>query len=318
MWYFNPRTSCEVRHALGFPALYPISISIHAPRVRCDYCTLCIFFDNNNFNPRTSCEVRPNPKAALVGISLFQSTHLVWGATRVCKSIDVWSLNISIHAPRVRCDRMVNNIVLPDLHFNPRTSCEVRHAVIICIKIPIYISIHAPRVRCDSRQQKCLTMWLLFQSTHLVWGATAKVQVRTPHHSYFNPRTSCEVRPLIFRIDQIAWGISIHAPRVRCDQIRSLIPLFDVIFQSTHLVWGATAYEFWRWIEIQHFNPRTSCEVRHNVFGSLGMTGEISIHAPRVRCDLFEFCCFLRAFCISIHAPRVRCDLSEPCNSWLS
>ena len=34
----------------------------------------------------------------------------------------------------------------------------------------------------------------------------------------------------------------------------------------------------------------------------------ISIHAPRVRCDMNEIIELVEALGISIHAPRVRCD----------
>ena len=53
-WYFNPRTSCEVRRSMHTP-----------PSVAC------------NFNPRTSCEVRLKPDFLLLWSCIFQSTHLV-------------------------------------------------------------------------------------------------------------------------------------------------------------------------------------------------------------------------------------------------
>ena len=124
-YYFNPRTSCEVRRALhcnafwfslfqsthlvwGATWLYRltitvITISIHAPRVRCDFLHFLLLSIVCYFNPRTSCEVRPLPFYWRNRISKFQSTHLVWGAT----------LNHS-------------DLLLLLLYFNPRTSCEVR------------------------------------------------------------------------------------------------------------------------------------------------------------------------------------------------
>ena len=53
---------------------------------------------------------------------------------------------------------------------------------------------------------------------------------------YFNPRTSCEVRPLFFKQNAHAIRISIHAPRVRCDGKRQKDLKLNVLFQSTHLV----------------------------------------------------------------------------------
>ena len=83
-------------------------------------------------------------------------------------------------------------------------------------------------------------------------------------------------------------------------------------------------------LTFQNFNPRTSCEVRHDLFHMVHIPNCISIHAPRVRCDPFSkyHCAFPRNFnprtscevrpvrsqlevlasLISIHAPRVRCD----------
>ena len=168
-------------------------ISIHAPRVRCDgwlksndgteesfqsthlvwgatYLISSCFSVIHHFNPRTSCEVRRLfLEISMVG-SIFQSTHLVWGATwtAICW---FYSPYISIHAPRVRCDTAWTVSLHALQYFNPRTSCEVRPMTATRIIPPI-----------------------IFQSTHLVWGATL-------YRQDFSPETV----------------ISIHAPRVRCD-----------------------------------------------------------------------------------------------------
>ena len=101
---FNPRTPCGVRR-LYFRAFPPSKgISIHAPRVGCDFSgrddAIHVFY----FNPRTPCGVRhyicviglgschisihaPRvgcdlKRGGFVGLlCLFQSTHPVWGAT---------------------------------------------------------------------------------------------------------------------------------------------------------------------------------------------------------------------------------------------
>ena len=100
---FNPRTPCGVRpdaamaevDALIFQSTHPVwgatflrpggfprgSISIHAPRVGCDY----------------------SYPGCVDHVQLFQSTHPVWGAT--VKLFRLFSIvKISIHAPRVGCD----------------------------------------------------------------------------------------------------------------------------------------------------------------------------------------------------------------------
>ena len=125
--YFNPRTSCEVRPT-------------NTRKRR----------NGKYFNPRTSCEVRLREPHLLSVYIIFQSTHLVWGATDEWRGVFIF-WRISIHAPRVRCDKFqfMNNSI--KIYFNPRTSCEVRPLD----RLSIY-----PEYK--------------FQSTHLVWGATPK------------------------------------------------------------------------------------------------------------------------------------------------
>ena len=147
-----------------------------------------------NFNPRTSCEVRLGQDPKQLQILVFQSTHLVWGATlnahAAFRGVQfqsthlVWGatqtrllafmeLYISIHAPRVRCDM-----------------AEIRGG-----SFSSTISIHAPRVRCDFLVDAFKAANdNIFQSTHLVWGATTSPYPPSISSPYFNPRTSCEVR----------------------------------------------------------------------------------------------------------------------------
>ena len=172
-----------------------VAISIHAPRVRCDLVTAC-------------CKG---------GIQIFQSTHLVWGATTMTEYAKNW-VKISIHAPRVRCDEgEIDCLTVSQLFQSTHLVWGATRAIIV-INIAI----------------------ALFQSTHLVWGATSRWFICLKDCRYFNPRTSCEVRLLKVAmtyatesnfnprtscevrhktaINNAAWGvISIHAPRVRCD-----------------------------------------------------------------------------------------------------
>ena len=191
-----------------------------------------IVFPPNNFNPRTPCGVRP------------LSPGRSWAARR-----------ISIHAPRVGCDARGPESRRGGCDFNPRTPCGVRHGRKWIEDKPIEISIHAPRVGCDCRQgwdgapaalyfnprTPCGVRrsglpsgmrWLVFQSTHPVWGAT-------PYH----------------RTRTTAGGISIHAPRVGCDQ--------NHVFVES----GAES----------HFNPRTPCGVRQYLTG--GYHGRIQFQS---------------------------------------
>ena len=85
--YFNPRTSCEVRHFAFHFCWKGNIISIHAPRVRCDNTKKNQIASVKYFNPRTSCEVRPSTFLFTSPVTVFQSTHLVWGATPFLKIV---------------------------------------------------------------------------------------------------------------------------------------------------------------------------------------------------------------------------------------
>ena len=102
---------------------------------------------------------------------------------------------ISIHAPRVRCDKMTSGKWSTTHYFNPRTSCEVRQARNTCRAHAEYISIHAPRVRCDKKM-----------FSELMSGVIISIHA---------PRVRCDnsTRCRKLGLSQI----SIHAPRVRCD-----------------------------------------------------------------------------------------------------
>ena len=126
----------------------------------------------------------------------------------------------------------------------------------------------------------------IFQSTHLVWGATKLQWVMQQRCINFNPRTSCEVRRrisrvqlalLLFQSTHLVWGATPNCVRF----VRNIH-----IFQYTHLVWGATTcYRF--------------C-IPHPVF--------ISIHAPRVRCDTGKRSCYQRGHHFN---PRTSCEVRQ-------
>ena len=105
----------------------------------------------------------------------------------------------------------------------------------------------------------------IFQSTLPVWGATLYVATVV--------------------ID--AYYISIHAPRVGSDSIKTASDLSVTVFQSTLPVWGAT----------------TGLENKITL-------DSISIHAPRVGSDTVSWY-QSKDFVISIHAPRVGSDRRE-------
>ena len=191
------------------------------------------------------------------------------------------AIAISIHAPRVRCDHIMLNSVITPIDFNPRTSCEVRHF------LPIFT-----------------TILFVFQSTHLVWGATSREENDKKRRRNFNPRTSCEVRlfdkfrltfGVEFQSTHLVWGatrswwhgtrhytISIHAPRVRCDVPVIFFRIFLVNFNprtSCEVRLSNYGYS----AKGSHFNPRTSCEVR---LSNYGYSAKGSHFNPRTSCEV--------------------------------
>ena len=149
------------------------------------------------------------------------------------------------------------------------------------------ISIHAPRVGCDTIRRV--------------------YRFLKPD---FNPRTPCGVRRGQAGAGKADQHISIHAPRVGCDTVAgyvfgryrnfnprtpcgvrrtdSLPVSGQQIFQSTHPVWGAT------WTDSLPVSGQQIFQSTHPVWGATSPVSApsnliiISIHAPRVGCDLCE------------------------------
>ena len=75
-----PRVGCDGiggGHGSGL-----LDISIHAPRVGCDHAGRFVPTMHRDFNPRTPCGVRPDGTwGERKELTVFQSTHPVWGAT---------------------------------------------------------------------------------------------------------------------------------------------------------------------------------------------------------------------------------------------
>ena len=172
-------------------------ISIHAPRVGCDYGRNRPKGGHQDFNPRTPGGVRlyaaDYSRHARRG---FQSTHPGWGATQFHQTNPTDNSSISIHAPRVGCDKINVPPKSKEPKFqstHPGWGATFRRPVRPALP---HISIHAPRVGCDRRivkrcihsrdfnprtpggvrlqQSMIMPMILVFQSTHPGWGATEK------------------------------------------------------------------------------------------------------------------------------------------------
>ena len=126
-------------------------------------------------------------------------------------------------------------------------------------------------------------------------------------NGYFNPRTPGGVRHRVtgadngnrrFQSTHPGWGatngavqlffgilISIHAPRVGCDDHHVNKIFLHGVFQSTHPGWGATKHNVDTIKVYKNFNPRTPGGVRHERKQLFLVRAGISIHAPRVGCD---------------------------------
>ena len=128
----------------------------------------------------------------------------------------------------------------PGPDFNPRTPCGVRPGDGVMDRQGMKISIHAPRVGCDVMREGGVVIAKVFQSTHPVWGATANGDKdhRRQQISIHAPRVGCDVTFPMF-----APSPSNFNPRTPCG-VRLSTPVIhyqQVIFQSTHPVWGATS-----------------------------------------------------------------------------
>ncbi len=260
-------------------------ISIHAPRVGCDCFTFSRVGFGNDFNPRTPRGVRRLCEKSLFFRFVFQSTHPAWGAT-LNECVQPTCCMISIHAPRVGCDPPLIPSLLPFCNFNPRTPRGVRLAE---------NAASATEVR--------------FQSTHPAWGATEIPYDLAVEGFDFNPRTPRGVRPSPayqsmqadkFQSTHPAWGATpfyCHFPppptnfnprTPRGVRHRTLMRYFGQRNFNPRTPRGVRRHERREIYQRGDFNPRTPRGVRR---GQSGMTEQdflISIHAPRVGCDVFE------------------------------
>ena len=168
------------------------------------------------FNPRSPGGERPRPGPVGPTILPFQSTLPVWGATETPRFVER-HLGISIHAPRVGSDLQLAPVGLYSR-----------------------ISIHAPRVGSDVDVLFTAVIFVVFQSTLPVWGATDLHLTWTlaGFISIHAPRVGSDTQAAAASVDVVP--ISIHAPRVGSDLQLPGIKDLQTLFQSTLPVWGAT------------------------------------------------------------------------------
>ena len=148
------------------------------------------------------------------------------------------------------------------------------------------ISIHAPRVGSDG--------------ILLIVGVPRQ---------YFNPRSPCGERRQLHQLIPVSNDFN---PRSPCGErpIPTQSPTIIQTFQSTLPVWGATSVLLVLSPQAVHFNPRSPCGERPNRLHGYCKAAAISIHAPRVRSDVYEESA-PSDWLISIHAPRVGSDTAQ-------
>ena len=115
----------------------------------CDKCkpqNLTLFF---YFNPRTPCGVRLRGLKNSTDVTYNFNPRTPCGVRPGMRIHQLLSGTISIHAPRVGCDKLLYLRIFIKIYFNPRTPCGVRRRLIRYTHRNNSISIHAPRVGCD-------------------------------------------------------------------------------------------------------------------------------------------------------------------------
>ncbi len=167
--------------------------------------------------------------------------------------------------------------------FNPRPSCEGRPSE--SRQFPL-TSCFNPRPSCEGRlcPLSLGTVFLLFQSTPLLRGATA-----------------CGGTGWLFRI------VSIHAPLARGDGVATNQLSTSCGFNPRPSCEGRLECTLYLQYLLS-FNPRPSCEGRLRQRPGSAEDPAVSIHAPLARGDA-DSLRNLSAHCVSIHAPLARGDL---------
>ncbi len=148
---------------------------------------------------------------------------------------------ISIHAPRAGSDSCYTAGLYNPAHFNPRSPCGERHDRDRHSGSRDAISIHAPRAGGDDVQYIHYSLFMEFQSTPPVRGATGRRGGAAADMGDFNPRPPCGGRLVVEQINVTVKG-----------------------FQSTPPVRGATFHLRAEQCYHHHFNPRPPCGGRHN------------------------------------------------------
>ena len=225
----------------------------------CDGNQLFRYFAATNFNPRSPNGLRRT--TAIDGLSerLFQSTQPEWAAT-VPYCWHCGAVMISIHAARMGCDVIADDLTESQINFNPRSPNGLRQNLKTVYHRHIYFNPRSPNglrleMRADEMtrkyfnprspnglRQKTLPVfihWCKFQSTQPEWAATSNI---------------LSMREIIV--------ISIHAARMGCDPFVLKVPPQPL-----------------------YFNPRSPNGLRPICANTKPNNAYISIHAARMGCD---------------------------------
>ena len=201
----------------------------------------CGASDCRNFNPRSSCEERP-------GLSFGQAIEAMISIHAPHARSDLvvfgWEdvVVISIHAPHARSDHSCNGLTLQGRNFNPRSSCEERLQHIPSHPPHPDISIHAPHARSDNSRYR-----LRHQALISIHAPHARSDRREPAYIHVGGRFQSTLlmrgaTGMALPCLHVGRYISIHAPHARSDTT----PIFTTMHKA-------------------YFNPRSSCEERHDV-----------------------------------------------------
>ena len=192
----------------------------------------------------------------------FQFTHPVWGATIGEGALRI-AREVSIHAPRVGCDTVIDEIESLQHKF------QFTH--------PVWGATQGA-TKGNSPAHK-------FQFTHPVWGATDLFGKAIAPHLSFNSRTPCGVRQVTRIHFHVSTCFNSRTPcGVRPADCITAPPL-AYSFNSRTPCGVRLIVIFQGHTQIRRFNSRTPCGVRLSCFLSIGPGRDVSIHAPRVGCD---------------------------------
>ena len=193
--------------------------------------------------------------------SSFQSTHPLRGAT-VRGNIPTRGDKISIHAPLAGCDYLQPCIQRVERHFNPRTPCGVRLGR---QGVTNKLNDFNPRTPCGVRL-----------SLRTRWASLTQISIHAP-------LAGCDTRQRVVHF--LVRCISIHAPLAGCDTLRGRHHDGHLLDFNPRTPCGVRLGRGAHRRAHGDFNPRTPCGVRPTQYAALGLSAEISIHAPLAGCD---------------------------------